>query len=143
MQQQRPPENGNGNGRPDLPKREQNGGGRVNEERRKFNVMGNVADLGGLFSCAGALIAPKGLPSLCSAGRRRVPSRVNADAFFAPLRHCSEETLEDNLRRGLVGMTRSCLTLVERVKPGLPLFLFNLTNKRLYGVLEAVRSPRD
>ena len=46
------------------------------------------------------------------------------------------------MNRKLVGLTRSCLRLVERVRPGLPLFLFSITDKRLYGVFEAVRSPR-
>lgn len=50
---------------------------------------------------------------------------------------CSDDTLEEHLQRQLLGLTRNCLSLVQRVRPGMPLFLYNLSDKNLYGVFEA------
>lgn len=52
--------------------------------------------------------------------------------------HCSNETLAENFERNLVGATRACLQLVKRVRPGMPIFMFNISDKRVFGVFEAV-----
>jgi len=50
------------------------------------------------------------------------------------------ETLAENLSRKLSGLTRSSLRDVEALREGTPIFLFNVNDKRLHGVFEAVRS---
>jgi hypothetical protein len=44
------------------------------------------------------------------------------------------------LGRRLSGLTRSNLRDVEGMRAGTPLFLFNVNDKRMHGVFEAVRS---
>jgi hypothetical protein len=47
--------------------------------------------------------------------------------------------LPENLSRRLSGLTKSNLREVEALRPGSPLFLFNVNDKRLHGIFEAVR----
>lgn len=55
------------------------------------------------------------------------------------LRGHRNETLPENLSRRLSGLTKSNLREVEALRPGSPLFLFNVNDKRLHGIFEAVR----
>lgn len=54
----------------------------------------------------------------------------------------SNDTFGENLERKLVGATRTCLPLVKRVRSGLPIYMFNISDKKLYGTFEAVRTRR-
>lgn len=53
----------------------------------------------------------------------------------------SNETIAENLSRRVSGLTRGALRDVEALQAGTPIFLFNVNDKRLHGVFEAVRAP--
>jgi hypothetical protein len=44
------------------------------------------------------------------------------------------------MRAGLFGLTQGSWSFVKRITPGMPLFLYNLTERRFHGVFEAVRA---
>jgi hypothetical protein len=50
------------------------------------------------------------------------------------------ETLNENLERGVSGLTRGSLRDVEALPVGSPVYLFNVNDKRLHGVFESVRA---
>ncbi|EEH55890.1 uncharacterized protein MICPUCDRAFT_47799, partial [Micromonas pusilla CCMP1545] len=50
---------------------------------------------------------------------------------------CSRETYDDTTRAGLFGLTQGSWSFVKRITPGMPLFLYNLTERRFHGVFEA------
>ena len=42
------------------------------------------------------------------------------------------------MQKGLFGLTQQSWSFVKNVTPGMPLFLYNLSEKRFHGVFEAV-----
>ena len=42
------------------------------------------------------------------------------------------------MRNGLFGLTQQSWSFVKDIKPGMPLFLYNLSEKKFQGVFEAV-----
>lgn len=54
----------------------------------------------------------------------------------------SDATFDDTMRNGLFGLTQQSWSFVKDIQPGMPLFLYNLTERRFHGVFEAVRAER-
>ena len=52
---------------------------------------------------------------------------------------CSKDTFDENIASGLFGLTMPSWSFVKNITAGMPLFLYNLSEKRFYGVFEAVR----
>ena len=50
---------------------------------------------------------------------------------------CSTRTHADVIRRGLCGLPRNFLAIVDRITPGTAVFLYNFQTKELHGVYEA------
>ena len=50
----------------------------------------------------------------------------------------SRDTYDERMRNGLFGLTQQSWSFVKDIKPGMPLFLYNLSEKRFQGVFEAV-----
>lgn len=50
----------------------------------------------------------------------------------------SNETFGENMQTGLFGLTAHSWRIVNRITPGMPLFLYNLNERRFHGVFEAV-----
>jgi hypothetical protein len=55
-----------------------------------------------------------------------------------PTPNHSRDTFDENMQNGLFGLTQPSWPFVKRITPGMPLFLYNLTEKRFHGVFEAV-----
>lgn len=72
-------------------------------------------------------------------GEHAPERRGSAEAPGGMVLLCTNETLAENLSRRLSGLTRSNLRDVEALRPGTPIFLFNVNDKRMHGVFEAVR----
>ncbi|KAL8152358.1 hypothetical protein V2J09_010118 [Rumex salicifolius] len=53
---------------------------------------------------------------------------------------CKNETKEECLSRQLFGLPMGHIIYVKNIGPGMPLFLFNYSDKRLYGIYEAASS---
>ncbi|GLU21870.1 hypothetical protein SLE2022_379820 [Rubroshorea leprosula] len=51
---------------------------------------------------------------------------------------CKNETYEECLNKQLFGLPASHFSYVRNVQPGLPLFLFNYSDRKLHGIFEAV-----
>ena len=47
--------------------------------------------------------------------------------------HCNNETIEENMERMVFGLVTRKTELVERITPGMPVFLFNYSIKELHG----------
>ena len=47
--------------------------------------------------------------------------------------HCNNETIEENMERMVFGLVARKAELVERITPGMPVFLFNYSIKELHG----------
>ena len=47
--------------------------------------------------------------------------------------HCNNETIEENMERMVFGLVSRKAELVERITPGMPVFLFNYSIKELHG----------
>lgn len=45
------------------------------------------------------------------------------------------------MRDGLFSMTQESWSIVKDVRPGMPLFLYDASERRIHGVFEAVRLP--
>jgi hypothetical protein len=45
------------------------------------------------------------------------------------------------VRDGLFSMTQASWSFVKEVRPGMPLFLYDTSERRIHGVFEAVRLP--
>ena len=50
----------------------------------------------------------------------------------------SRDTYDERMRNGLFGLTQQSWSFVKDIKPGMPLFLYNLSEKKFQGVFEAV-----
>ena len=46
---------------------------------------------------------------------------------------CNNETIDENLERGIFGLVARWTDVVREIKPGLPLFLYNYSNKEMHG----------
>ena len=46
---------------------------------------------------------------------------------------CNNETIDENLARGIFGLVARWSDVVQVIKPGLPLFLYNYSNKEMHG----------
>ena len=93
---------------------------------------------------AAAAAAAASLRSAAASAAALPPSPALASCLLAPSRALTlharrNETLAENLSRKLSGLTRSSLRDVEALRAGTPIFLFNVNDKRLHGVFEAVR----
>ncbi|KAM7264057.1 hypothetical protein ACFE04_001740 [Oxalis oulophora] len=55
---------------------------------------------------------------------------------------CTNLTIEECLSKQLFGLPGQHLSYVKNIGPGLPLFLFNYSNRKLYGVFEAACSGK-
>ncbi|KAH9305806.1 hypothetical protein KI387_010210 [Taxus chinensis] len=53
---------------------------------------------------------------------------------------CNDDTMSEQLQRHLFGLPMEYLDRVKAIRPGLPLFLYNYSTRRLHGVFEAVSS---
>ena len=50
----------------------------------------------------------------------------------------SRDTYDERMRNGLFGLTQQSWSFVKDIKPGMPLFPYNLSEKKFQGVFEAV-----
>lgn len=50
----------------------------------------------------------------------------------------SRDTFDENMQNGLFGLTQQSWSFVKNITPGMPLFLYNLSERLFYGVFEAV-----
>lgn len=50
---------------------------------------------------------------------------------------CTKSTMEECLQKELFGLPASHISYVKNVEPGLPVFLFNASNRLIYGIFEA------
>jgi hypothetical protein len=89
--------------------------------------------------CARALVPPPA-PSAGLSLARAPALSGSCCARWALWRR--NETLNENLERGVSGLTRGSLRDVEALPVGSPVYLFNVNDKRLHGVFESVRAPR-
>ena len=46
---------------------------------------------------------------------------------------CNNETFDENIARGVFGLVARWQLVVKEIKPGLPLFLYNYSNKEMHG----------
>ncbi|XP_055808476.1 uncharacterized protein LOC129877024 [Solanum dulcamara] len=53
---------------------------------------------------------------------------------------CTNDTIRECLEQQLVGLPGQHIVYVKNVNPGLPVFLFNYTDKKLHGIFEAASS---
>ncbi|EFJ30070.1 hypothetical protein SELMODRAFT_91200 [Selaginella moellendorffii] len=73
---------------------------------------------------------------------RRVPQEVpRLSPHEQPLGgfifFCNDETMPEDFERCLFGLPRSFIDSVKGIRKGLPLFLYNYSNRCLHGVFEA------
>ena len=60
------------------------------------------------------------------------------DALGGVIFLCTDITYASCVTQGLFGLPRSHSTYVQYIKPGMLLFLFNTSTRRLHGIFEAV-----
>ncbi|KAK8941153.1 hypothetical protein KSP39_PZI010499 [Platanthera zijinensis] len=64
---------------------------------------------------------------------RNLPKNDLAGAIFG----CKHSTMEECLVKQLFGLPSSHISYVRNIKPGLPIFLFNYSDRKLHGLYEA------
>ncbi|KAJ1261904.1 hypothetical protein BS78_09G064700 [Paspalum vaginatum] len=64
---------------------------------------------------------------------RNLPEKQLGAVVFG----CKPETIEECFTKQLLGLPAIHYSYVKNVKPGMPLFLFNYTDRRLHGIFEA------
>ncbi|WOH08073.1 hypothetical protein DCAR_0727510 [Daucus carota subsp. sativus] len=55
---------------------------------------------------------------------------------------CTNSTIKECLHKQLFGLPASHISYVSNIAPGLPLFLFNYTDRKLHGIFESASSGR-
>ncbi|XP_073146330.1 uncharacterized protein [Henckelia pumila] len=70
----------------------------------------------------------------CSASARNVVKKELAAVIFG----CKHRTIQECLHKLLFGLPDTHFSYVKNIIPGLPLFLFNYSDRTLHGVFEAV-----
>ena len=59
-------------------------------------------------------------------------------SFYLLSSYRSRDTFDEHTQNGLFGLTQQSWSFVKDITPGMPLFLYNLSEKRFHGVFEAV-----
>lgn len=93
----------------------------------------------GRFGALGAYF-PATITSIRRVRTLRSPAHRTPPPFSHHFR--SDATFDDTMRNGLFGLTQQSWSFVKDIQPGMPLFLYNLTERRFHGVFEAVRAER-
>ncbi|KAJ0437751.1 putative development/cell death domain, kelch-type beta propeller [Helianthus annuus] len=73
-------------------------------------------------------------------GSSRTTRGLWKDQFGGVIFGCKKTTINECLYKNLFGLPSSHFAYVKKIKPGLPVFLFNYTDRTLLGIFEAVSS---
>ena len=102
------------------------------DSTRSYHRLGTIRRAGSVFPRHNHLDPPR--PD------SQVARSPNSPTFSHHFR--SDATFDDTMRNGLFGLTQQSWSFVKDIQPGMPLFLYNLTERRFHGVFEAVRAER-
>ncbi|XP_028800305.1 kelch-like protein 20 [Neltuma alba] len=69
----------------------------------------------------------------CSTSARNLGKAELAGVIFG----CTNNTMEECISKQLFGLPASHISYVKHIRPGLPLFLFNYSDRKLHGIFEA------
>ncbi|KAF7021257.1 hypothetical protein CFC21_034238 [Triticum aestivum] len=71
-------------------------------------------------------------------GDQSFPARnLGEDALAGVIFGCTNKTMNECLSKQLFGLPACHFSYVKNIKPGLPLFLFNYSDRKLHGIFEA------